>query len=66
VYFTHSYAAPVTADCVAVTTHAEPFSAAVERDRVFGVQFHPEKSSEAGLRIISNFLHVVEANYCVS
>ncbi|MBI2188706.1 MAG: imidazole glycerol phosphate synthase subunit HisH [Acidobacteria bacterium] len=56
VYFTHSYAAPVTPDCVAATTHAEPFAAAVERDRVFGVQFHPEKSGETGLRILRNFL----------
>jgi glutamine amidotransferase len=56
VYFTHSFAAPVTADCVAAATHAERFAAAVERDRVFGVQFHPEKSSDAGLRILRNFL----------
>jgi glutamine amidotransferase len=62
VYFTHSYAAPVTADCVAVTTHAVPFAAAVERDRIFGVQFHPEKSADTGLQIIRNFLDVVEAN----
>ena len=58
VYFTHSYAAPVTADCVAATTHAETFAAVVERDNVFGVQFHPEKSSDAGLQIIRNFLEV--------
>ena len=58
VYFTHSYAAPVTADCVGATTHAEPFAAAVERERVFGVQFHPEKSSDAGLQILRNFLEV--------
>jgi glutamine amidotransferase len=56
VYFTHSFAAPVTADCVGATTHGEPFAAAVERDRVFGVQFHPEKSGEAGLQILRNFL----------
>jgi glutamine amidotransferase len=56
VYFTHSYAAPVTPDCVASTTHAECFAAAVERDRVFGVQFHPEKSGDAGLQILRNFL----------
>jgi len=56
VYFTHSYAAPVTIDCVGATTHAEAFAAAVERDRVFGVQFHPEKSSDAGLRILRNFI----------
>ena len=66
VYFTHSYAAPVTADCVAVTTHAAPFAAAVERERIFGVQFHPEKSADTGLRIIRNFLDVVEANHRVS
>jgi len=58
VYFTHSYAGPVTADCVGATTHTAPFAAAVERDRVFGVQFHPEKSSDAGLRILRNFLTV--------
>jgi len=58
VYFTHSYAAPVTTDCVAATTHAETFSAVVERGNVFGVQFHPEKSSDAGLHIIRNFLEV--------
>ena len=58
VYFTHSFAAPVTADCVASTTHAERFAAAVERDNVFGVQFHPEKSSDAGLQILRNFLDV--------
>lgn len=56
VYFTHSYAAPVTGDCVGATTHGETFAAAVERGHVFGVQFHPEKSSEAGLRILRNFL----------
>ena len=58
VYFTHSYAAPVTADCVAETRHSETFASVVERGNVFGVQFHPEKSSEAGLRIIRNFLEV--------
>jgi len=56
VYFTHSFAAPVTTDCVASTTHAECFAAAVERDHVFGVQFHPEKSGDAGLQILRNFL----------
>jgi imidazole glycerol-phosphate synthase subunit HisH len=70
VYFTHSYAAPVTGDCVAVTTHSAPFAAAVERHasraRVYGVQFHPEKSGDTGLRIIRNFLDVVEANHRLS
>ena len=58
VYFTHSFAAPVTPECVASTTHANTFSSVVERDNVFGVQFHPEKSGDAGLQILRNFLAV--------
>jgi glutamine amidotransferase len=56
VYFTHSYKAPVTGDTAAVTHYIEPFTAAVERDNVMGVQFHPEKSGATGLKILSNFL----------
>jgi len=59
VYFTHSYAAPVTDEATAVTTHVVPFAAAVERGQVFGVQFHPEKSGDVGLRVLRNFLDVV-------
>ena len=58
VYFTHSYAAPVTSECIAATTHANTFAAAVERDNIFGVQFHPEKSGDAGLQILRNFLEI--------
>jgi glutamine amidotransferase len=56
VYFTHSYAAPVTGDCVAVTQHGNSFAAMVERGPVAGVQFHPEKSGDVGLRILRNFV----------
>ena len=58
VYFTHSFAAPVTGDCVASTTHGKAFAAAVERGQVCGVQFHPEKSGEVGLAIIRNFIRM--------
>jgi glutamine amidotransferase len=58
VYFTHSFRAPVTADTAATTHYIEDFAAAVERDNVFGVQFHPEKSSETGLQILRNFLNL--------
>jgi glutamine amidotransferase len=58
VYFTHSYAAPVTAATVATTTHGETFASIVERGNVFGVQFHPEKSSAAGVRILRNFVQI--------
>jgi imidazole glycerol-phosphate synthase subunit HisH len=61
VYFTHSFAAPVTDDCVAATTHGRSFAAAVERGRVCGVQFHPEKSGDVGLQIIRNFLTKIAA-----
>jgi glutamine amidotransferase len=56
VYFTHSYKAPITADTAATAHYIEPFAAAVERANVMGVQFHPEKSGSAGLKILSNFL----------
>ena len=59
VYFTHSFAAPLTADCVGATRYGVDFAAAVERDHVGGVQFHPEKSSDVGLRILQNFLRQV-------
>jgi glutamine amidotransferase len=58
VYFTHSFKAPVTADTAAITNYIEPFSSAVERENVFGVQFHPEKSGDTGLKILKNFLEV--------
>ena len=58
VYFTHSYVAPVTGDAVATTGHGEIFAAIVERGNVSGVQFHPEKSGEVGLRILRNFLRL--------
>jgi glutamine amidotransferase len=56
VYFTHSYAAPVTSACVAAASHGGRFSAVVERGGVWGTQFHPEKSGEPGLRILGNFV----------
>jgi glutamine amidotransferase len=56
VYFTHSYVAPVTGHTVATTEHGARFAAIVQRGHVAGVQFHPEKSGEVGLRILRNFL----------
>jgi glutamine amidotransferase len=59
VYFTHSYAAPVIDDTVAICEYGVPFSAAVERDNIAAVQFHPEKSGDAGLRILANWSELV-------
>jgi glutamine amidotransferase len=58
VYFTHSYVAPVTGDTTAITEHGEPFAAVVQRAHVAGVQFHPEKSGDVGLRILRNFVEL--------
>jgi glutamine amidotransferase len=69
VYFTHSYRVPTTVHIrgeddslenptAAVTRYIQPFAAAVEHNNVFGVQFHPEKSGETGLKILKNFLEL--------
>jgi glutamine amidotransferase len=58
VYYTHSYRAPVTPETVAVTDYGSPFSGAVERDNVMGVQFHPEKSGAIGMRVLRNFVEL--------
>jgi glutamine amidotransferase len=55
VYYTHSFRAPVVEQTVASSEYGGAFSAAIERDNVFGVQFHPEKSGPAGLKILENF-----------
>ena len=56
VYFVHSYAAPPSPDTIAATTHGLPFSAVVARGSVMGAQFHPERSSASGARLLLNFL----------
>lgn len=55
VYFTHSFRAPLTAQTCAISQYGGEFSSVVERERVFGVQFHPEKSGSTGLQILENF-----------
>ena len=64
VYFTHSYAAPVTVDTVATTTHGREFASVVERGRVFGAQWHPEKSGAVGLAVLANFVHLARTTAC--
>jgi len=58
VYYTHSWRAPVSTDTAATTPYGGDFTAVVERDNVMGVQFHPEKSAETGLKILKNFLEL--------
>lgn len=59
VYFTHSYAAPITEDTVAATTHGERFASIVQRGQIAGVQFHPEKSGDVGLQVLRNYMRMV-------
>ena len=61
-YFVHSFAPqPLDSDLLGSAAYGARFACAAERDNVFGVQFHPEKSSAAGLRLLSNFAGVCAA-----
>ena len=60
-YFTHSYIAPTGPFVVGETAHSVAFPSAVQYgERCFGVQFHPEKSSDAGAAVLRNFVRIVE------
>ena len=58
VYFVHSYAAPFSAVTLATTDYGAAVSAVVRKDNFWGTQFHPERSAEAGARILQNFLRL--------
>src|SRR5205085_1110987 len=55
-YFAHSYYAPVGPETAATCEYGVPYTAVVEYQNLFGVQFHPEKSGALGLRIVKNFV----------
>ena len=57
-YFCHSYYGPVNESTAAITEYGQTFAAAVEKDKVAAVQFHPEKSGDVGLRVLKNFLEL--------
>jgi imidazole glycerol-phosphate synthase subunit HisH len=62
-YFVHSFAPrPATeGDVLGTAAYGERFACAVERPPLYGVQFHPEKSSSAGLSLLANFLRICES-----
>lgn len=58
VYFVHSYYAALCPDTIATTDYGGMFSSALKYENFYGTQFHPEKSGDAGEKIISNFLTI--------
>lgn len=57
-YFVHSYYATTGADTAAICSYPAPFSAALQKDNFYAVQFHPEKSGKVGAKILENFLQL--------
>jgi glutamine amidotransferase len=64
VYFTHSFGVRSGDDAAGVTDYGGCFTSVVERDLVFGVQFHPEKSGTTGLRMLANFVALAGTSPC--
>jgi glutamine amidotransferase len=58
VYFVHSYAVPINELTIATTTYGQPFCAIVQRDNVYGAQFHPERSARIGAQLLRNFVQL--------
>jgi imidazole glycerol-phosphate synthase subunit HisH len=58
VYFAHSYYAPAIPQTAATCTYSLPYTAVLESGNTFAVQFHPEKSGPAGLRVMRNFVEL--------
>ncbi|MET1218198.1 MAG: imidazole glycerol phosphate synthase subunit HisH [Glaciecola sp.] len=55
-YFVHSYAVPVYEHTLASCEYGQAFSAAIHKDNFYGVQFHPERSGDAGAQLLENFV----------
>jgi glutamine amidotransferase len=58
VYYVHSYFAGIGKDTIATTDYIQPYSAALQKDNFYAVQFHPEKSGKVGEKILKNFMEL--------
>ena len=61
VYFVHSYYVPLCEDTAAIADYIQPYSAALQKDNFYACQFHPEKSSTVGLKILSIMIELIPA-----
>jgi glutamine amidotransferase len=57
-YFAHSYYAPVNQATAATCHYIQPYSAVIENQNIYAVQFHPEKSGPVGLKVVQNFIEL--------
>jgi glutamine amidotransferase len=57
-YYVHSYYAEISSSTIATCEYIVPFSAAMQKENFYATQFHPEKSAEAGEKILKNFLEL--------
>jgi glutamine amidotransferase len=57
-YYVHSYAVPVSQYTIAIARHTQQFSAVISKENFVAAQFHPERSSKAGARLLKNFLDI--------
>lgn len=58
IYLVHSFYAPICSETIATTNYGLQYSTALQKDNFYGTQFHPEKSSKAGTKILKNFLEL--------
>lgn len=62
IYMVHSYYAPLCKETIATTEYGMDYSAALQKDNFYGVQFHPEKSSKVGEQLLKNFINLKYKN----
>ncbi len=58
-YFAHSFYIPLNNYTIAASENGQPFTASLRKDNFYGVQFHPEKSSDAGMKVLNNFVEII-------